>query len=347
MVLREHLLGGSALMKELRERVKEAAQVDTPLLIEGERGTGRERVARVLHELGPRKQHGFVRVDPDELDELEAPPRVEDGLKRAVGGTLLVKEVAHVGRVPQTRLLRAIRRHGPRKESSARDVTLEFCDVRVIAATCVDLARAVEDDLFDAELYERLGHARLVMPPLRRRPEDIPLLVNYFGRSEARELGMDALCFTGRAVEKMVAYSWPGNVAELRDAVRRLCLRRRRGQIEVADVEAVLPPVVERVPVEQLSFEEMVRAKIRGFLQRMDGYPLEDLYEEVISRVERPLIELVLERTGNNQLKAAEILGLNRNTLRKKIAERNVAIADPLAPATSPPAPNPRPKGPR
>jgi DNA-binding protein Fis len=98
--------------------------------------------------------------------------------------------------------------------------------------------------------------------------------------------------------------------------------------VELADVEAVLPPVEERVPVEQLSFEEMVRAKIRALLQRMEGYPIEDLYEEVISRVERPLIELVLERTGNNQLKAAEILGLNRNTLRKKIAERKVAVAE-------------------
>ena len=108
-----------------------------------------------------------------------------------------------------------------------------------------------------------------------------------------------------------------------------MCLRRRKSHVELGDVEAVLPPVEERVPVEQLSFEEMVRAKIRALLQRMEGYPIEDLYEEVISRVERPLIELVLERTGNNQLKAAEILGLNRNTLRKKIAERNVAVSEP------------------
>jgi two-component system nitrogen regulation response regulator GlnG len=310
-------------MKELRERVKGMAEADTPLLIEGERGTGRERLARLLHEIGPRKHRGFVRVDPDEQDVTDATPRVEDGLQRAAGGTLLVKEVAHVGRGPQRRLLRAIRRHRDApKDHTGREATIEFCDVRVIAATCVDLERAVADELFDAELYERLGHGRLVLPPLRRRPEDIPLLVDYFGRTEARELGLDKLGFAPRALDKMVAYSWPGNVSELRDAVRRLCLRRRRGLVEVADIEAVLPPVVERVPVDQLSFEEMVRGKIKGLLQRMEGYPIEDLYEEVISRVERPLIELVLERTGNNQLKAAEMLGLNRNTLRKKMAER-------------------------
>ena len=323
LVLREQLLGSSAPMVELREQVKEAAAEESPVLIEGERGTGRERVARLLHEIGPRKHHDFVRVDPDEDDE---PPRVEAELERANGGTLLVKEIAHVGRGPQRKLLRAIKR-GPGRERE-KGGTSEFCDVRVIAATGVDLSRAVADELFDPELYERLGALRISLPPLRRRPEDVPLLLEHFGRTEAREIGGDKLSFNTRALDKLTAYSWPGNVAELRDVVRRLCLRRHKSHVELADVEAVLPPVEERVPVEQLSFEEMVRAKIRALLQRMEGYPIEDLYEEVISRVERPLIELVLERTGNNQLKAAEILGLNRNTLRKKIAERNVAVAE-------------------
>ncbi len=311
-------------MKELRERVQESAHADSPLLIEGERGTGRERVARLLHEIGPRRNHDFVRVDPDEEDE---PPGVDDQLARANGGTLLVKEIAHVGRGPQKKLLRAIRRNqdgDKRRESTGLHV-----DVRIVAATGVDLQRAVADELFDAELYERLGAMRIVLPALRRRPEDVPVLLDHFGRTEAREVGVDRLVFAKRAVDKMQAYSWPGNVAELRDVVRRLCLRKRRGTVDLGDVEQVLPPVTERVPVEQLSFEEMVRAKIRALLQRMEGYPMEDLYDEVISRVERPLIELVLERTGYNQLKAAEILGLNRNTLRKKIAERNVPIVEP------------------
>jgi two-component system nitrogen regulation response regulator GlnG len=316
--LRDQLLGGSSAMRELRERVMEAAQLDTPLLIEGERGTGRERVARVLHEIGPRRHHDFVRVDPDEDDD---PPRVDDQLARANGGTLLVKEIAHVGRGPQRKLLRALRR---KSEGRRAETTGVVFDVRVVASTGVDLSRAVADDLFDSELYERLGALRVTLPPLRRRPEDIPVLLEHFVRNESRELGLDRLSFSERASDKLATYSWPGNVAELRDVVRRLCVRRRRGQVDLNDVEAVLPPVEERVPVEQLSFEEMVRAKIRALLQRMEGYPIEDLYDEVISRVERPLIELVLERTGYNQLKAAEILGLNRNTLRKKIAERNL-----------------------
>ena len=313
-------------MRELRDRVQDAAHDDSPLLIEGERGTGRERVARLLHEIGPRKHGDFVRVDPDEEDE---PPKVDDQLARANGGTLLVKEIAHVGRGPQRKLLRAIKR---KPESRGREATGAFFDVRVVAATGVDLSRAVADELFDAELYERLGALRISLPPLRRRPEDIPDLLDHFGKNEAREVGVDRLTFGPRAIDKLTSYSWPGNVAELRDVVRRLCLRKRRGTVELGDIEAVLPPVLERVPVEQLSIEEMVRAKIRALLKRMEGYPMEDLYDEVISRVERPLIELVLERTGYNQLKAAEILGLNRNTLRKKIAERKVALVEP-APA--------------
>src|SRR4051794_3064229 len=138
LVLREQLLGSSKQMAELRERVKDASSVEAPVLIEGERGTGRERVARLLHEIGPRKNHDFVRVDPDEDDE---PPRVDDQLQRANGGTLLVKEIAHVGRGPQRKLLRAIKR-GPGRERSTSGST-EFCDVRVIAATGVDLSRAV------------------------------------------------------------------------------------------------------------------------------------------------------------------------------------------------------------
>jgi len=313
-------------MRELREQVQQAAHVDTPILIEGERGTGRERVARLMHEIGPRKHHDFVRVDPDDDDE---PPKVEDQLARANGGTLLVKEIAHVGRGPQKRILRAIKRSGASRREARGEGTGEFYDVRVVAATGVDLSRAVAEELFDPELYERLGALRIVLPPLRRRPEDVPLLLEHFGLSEARELGVDRLRFSHNAIDKLQAYSWPANVAELRDVVRRLCLRTRRGPVALGDVEAVLPPVTERVPVEQLSFEEMVRAKIRALLQRMEGYPIEDLYDEVISRVERPLIELVLERTGGNQVKAAEILGLNRNTLRKKIAERNVPVVEP------------------
>lgn len=319
--LREQLPGSSTACKKLRERVREVAELDAPILIEGERGSGREWVARVLHTLGPRKGARFVCVDPDETtDSLEAPAggrHVDGDLRRANGGTLLVKEVAHVGLGPQRHLVRAIRRGPQRREPSG-----EVHDIRLIAATCIDLERAVADELFDAELFDCLRGTRIALPPLRQRPDDIAVLFDHFARLEGREHGFDPPRVVARAMDKLSAYSWPGNIAELRSVVRRLCMRARRGPVEVQDVEKVLPPLTERVPAEQMSFEELVRAKIHALLVRMEGYPLEDLYEEVISRVERPLIELVLERTSNNQVRAAEILGMNRNTLRKKIAER-------------------------
>ena len=300
-------------MKELRQYVLSAAQTDEPLLIEGERGTGRERVARLVHELGPRRGQPFVRVDPDLDDE---PPALDSDLARAFGGTLLVKEIAHVGHGPQRKLLRALVECEEGK-----------CAVRLIASTGVDLDRAVSDQLFDSELYDKLRAVRLVIPPLRKRPDDVKLLLEHFGVSEARELGLEPLKFSRRALQKLSGYSWPGNVGELRDVVRRLCVRASaHGAVDMGDVEATLPPVVERVPVEQFSFEEMVRNKIQVLLKQLEGAPIDDLYEEVISRVERPLIELVLERTGANQIKAAQMLGLNRNTLRKKILLRKVAV---------------------
>ena len=124
---------------------------------------------------------------------------------------------------------------------------------------------------------------------------------------------------SSRAYGRLTAYPWPGNVAELKSIARRLVVRATGARLEAGDVDEVLPVVAERVPLEDLAFEEMVKSKLAGLLARMDGYPVHDLYEKVLARVERPLFDLVLERTGGNQVKAAELLGLNRNTLRKKL----------------------------
>jgi two-component system nitrogen regulation response regulator GlnG len=282
--------------------------------LEGERGTGRELVARVLHSRSGRRAADFVRIDSEFYER----QRVEEKLRRADGGTLLIKEVAHVGRDPQKYLVQLLKKH---KDGEAPDV-------RVLASTGVDLGLAVAAGLFDAEIYESLGGLRIVIPALRARPDDVPVFAGHFLAQFQKELGREPLIFSSRALEKLRAYSWPGNVAELRDVVRRLSMRARFASIELGDVEAVLPPLQEAVPLEQMSFEDMVRSKLRALLQRMEGYPIKDLYEEVMCRVERPLLEEVLERTGGNQVRAAEMLGLNRNTLRKKLVEREVSASD-------------------
>lgn len=306
------LLGDSPSAKSLRDQVDSASRVDCPVLLEGERGTGRELVARVLHARSVRRAAGFVRIDSEFYEK----GRLEEKLRRADGGTLLVKEVAHAGRDPQRHLMRLLQR--PSSDTP---------NVRVLASTGMDLGLAVAAGLFDAEIYQRLGALRIPIPSLRSRPEDVPIFAEHFLRELQQELGREPQRFSPRALDKLQAYSWPGNVSELREAVRRISLRARSETIELCDVEAVLPPVHETVPMEQMSFEDMVRSKLRAFLQRMEGYPIKDLYEEVMRRVEGPLLEEVLERTGGNQVRAAEMLGLNRNTLRKKLVDREIRLA--------------------
>lgn len=315
----ETLLGDSPAAKRLRAQVADAAARDCPVLLEGERGTGRELVARVLHAASARRGAGFVRIDNEFFER----QRVQEKLRRAVGGTLLVKEVAQMGKAPQRQLLDLLRQA---EDSTAPAERKPDGTVRILASSGVDLAVAVRAGLFDEETYQRLGGTRIMLPTLRSRPDDVPALAEHFLQTLLTELNREPLAFSSRAMDKLRAYSWPGNVAELKDVVRRMVLRARDSTIELADVEAALPPLQEAVPLEQISFEDMVRSKLRALLQRMEGYPIRDLYEEIMARVERPLLEEVLLRTNGNQIKAAEMLGLNRNTLRKKLQGHEVQV---------------------
>ena len=310
--LHEIIVGDSPVTVAVRAQVAAAIEDDLPVLVEGERGTGRERLARVLHDQGPRRARRFVRLA---IDDTRA--EVDQNVERAVGGTLLVKDIARLTRSSQRRLLRVVRgAHGPGD------------GVRLVGATVFDLSRVVADDLFDADLFRQLGGIRIAIAPLRHRPDDIAPLATRFVREAGEDLGRRAQ-LTARALDRLRSYPWPGNVAELKDVIGRVVFHSRRDTIDHADVERELPRVEEKVPLETLSFEEMVRAKIRGLLDRMEGYPVEDLYDEVLAHVERPLIELVLARAGGNQVSAAKMLGLDRNTLRKKIAERGLSLDPP------------------
>jgi two-component system, NtrC family, nitrogen regulation response regulator GlnG len=319
-VLRQLLLGESPEMDKVREKVAAAIDSDAPVLLEGERGTGRKRVARAIHNASAQRGGLFVVSSTDDDDERGMD--VEHDVSRACGGTLLVKDIARVDRPSQKRLAKLAR---PRGRAPGGGAAQGANEVRLVGATGIDLRRAVDDDLFDAELFERMG-ARIELPPLRRRPADVPQLAVHFARDAAGRLGRGKVELKQDALDRLVAYPWPGNVAELKDVIGRVLLHVRRGRVEVADVDRELPRFEEKVPLEQLSFEEMVRSKIRHLLERLGEYPVRDLYDEVIARVERPLLQVVLERTGGNQVRAAELLGLNRNTLRKKISERAVEV---------------------
>jgi two-component system nitrogen regulation response regulator GlnG len=316
-------------MRAVVAAVEKHAETDAPVLICGEHGTGRELVARVLHGRSLRRTGRFVAVRPtfegpdvaiatDEAGE----ERCRRALRAAQGGTLLVKDVCDVPASGQRTLRRAIRT--PDAAPRRHDSSSEVWDVRVVGSADLDLERAVQAKILSRDLYEQMVERRIDVPPLRDRGGDIPTLVERWIRHYADEVGRGKLTVSTRAHERLVKYPWPGNVAELKNISRRLVINAEHSRIEAGDVDAVLPTVAERVPLEDLSFEEMVKSKLAGFLERMDGYPVHDLYEKVLERVERPLFDLVLAKTGGNQVKAAEILGLNRNTLRKKLESLGV-----------------------
>jgi two-component system nitrogen regulation response regulator GlnG len=320
----DFLVAESSAMRAIVDKVEAYADGGAPVLISGEHGTGRELVARVLHQRGPRCRGRFVAVRPTfegadvpQLDGDDACERARRALRAAAGGTLLVKDVSDLSAPSQKTLRRAIR---DRVREAPRD-SGEIHDVHVVATADIDLDRAVEAKIVSPELYELFQPRRIEVPPLRDRVEDLPALFERWIKHYAAEIGRAKPTVSSRAHERLRAYPWPGNVAELKSIARRLVVRVARSRIEAGDVDEVLPVVAARVPLEDLAFEEMVKSKLAGLLARIDGYPVHDLYEKVLARVERPLFDLVLAHTGGNQLKAAEILGLNRNTLRKKLAE--------------------------
>jgi two-component system nitrogen regulation response regulator GlnG len=320
----DFLVAASPAMRAVMAAVESYADGDAPVVVCGEHGTGRELVARVLHRRGPRKAGRFVAVRPS-FEDVPASGRAGPGkddacelarraLRSAAGGTLLVKDLSDLSATSQRTLRRAIRDRRSDRE------TAEVFDVQVVATGDIDLERAVDAQIVARDFYELFAARRIEVPPLRLRLEDLPELFERWLRHYAAEIGRPKLTVSSRTHERLAAYPWPGNVAELKAIARRLVVRVTRARVEAGDVDEVLPVVAERVPLEDLAFEEMVKSKLAGLLARIDGYPTRDLYDKVLARVERPLFDLVLAHTGNNQVKAASLLGLNRNTLRKKLA---------------------------
>lgn len=309
----DFLVAQSPAMRAVAAAIDAYADGGAPVLICGEHGTGRELVARVLHQRGPRRRGKFIAVRPTFEDAPSAPgddacERARGALRAATGGTLLVKDVSDLSATSQRTLRRAIR----------GDVPL---DLQVVATADLDLERAVDASIVARDFYELFRPRRIEVPPLRDRLDDLPALFERWIKHYAAEIERKTPTISSRAIARLAEYPWPGNVAELKSIARRLVVRVTRAKIEAGDVDEILPVVATRVPLEDLAFEDMVKSKLAGLLARIDGYPIHDLYEKVLARVERPLFDLVLAHTGGNQLKAAEILGLNRNTLRKKLAD--------------------------
>jgi len=324
------MIGETGVIRELRRTVARLAGSDLAVLMTGESGTGKEVVARALHEEGARKAGPFVAltiatVPPEQVDRVLFGTAEQGGLiAEASGGTLFLDEIADLPPTTQGRLLSVAQdgeiHHGRRKAAQA-------VDLRLITATSRDIPALIREGVFREDLYHRLNVVRLHLPALRERAEDIPLLVAHVLEEvvpgEARPPVV-----TPEAMAVLMGAPWPGNVRELENVVRGVRMLHSGGEIGAGAVETALRASVEAPEAEVLPerLTEAIERHLRPYLE--SGLPVSGLYDQIMAEVERPLIGLVLRATAGNQIRAAAMLGLNRNTLRKKMRELDITARE-------------------
>ncbi len=327
------LIGRSPAMQEVYRVIARVVSNDLTVLISGESGTGKELVAKAIHDLGPRRRAPFVALNmaaiPRELIEAElfghergaftgAAARVAGKFEQAAGGTLFLDEIGDMPMDAQTRLLRVLQQGEFTTVGGARAIK---ADVRIVAATNKDLAALVQAGQFREDLFYRLNVVPIALPSLRERRDDVPLLARHF-LDRAAEDGLPRKSLAADAVRVLETYDWPGNVRQLENLMRRIAALSRD---EVIDGDALRRALGEASAMPApATRDEGIEAAVRARLERIaieEPRALDDgtLYDRIIGEVERPLIEAMLARHGGNQLRAARALGINRNTLRKRL----------------------------
>ena len=322
------LVGRSPAMQSVYRMITRVLRNDLTVLVLGESGTGKELVAEAIHQLGHRKTGPFVAVNaaaiPGELIESElfghekgaftgAVGQAIGKFEQANGGTLFLDEIGDMPPDAQTRLLRALQSGRIRRVGGRQEIAV---DVRIIAATNRDLIPMIREGRFREDLFYRLNVVPIQLPPLRERSEDIEPLIRHFLGQAAAE-GLPARTVDKSAVAELSGHRWRGNVRELRNAVFRLALMAREDRIDARTVREIVGQQQATAETGRgAGFEEALALWLNEAAPS-DGA----LYHSALSAFERPLFEHALRRTGGNQLRAARLLGINRNTLRKKLAE--------------------------
>jgi two-component system nitrogen regulation response regulator GlnG len=321
-------------------------------MINGESGTGKELVARALHDYGRRRAGAFVAINmaaiPRELIESElfghergaftgATNRNQGRFEQAAGGTLFLDEIGDMPAEAQTRLLRVLQEGEFTTVGGRQPIR---ANVRIIAATHRDLRAAIRHGQFREDLFYRLNVVPIRLPPLRERVEDIADLARHF-LERAHADGLPPKSLDQSAIEALRGYRWPGNVRELENVMRRLAALCPDEVISGATIRAELAEVEPSAPAHdaaestgngQEPLARAVERHIRAFLAaHRDGLAPSDIYDRVLAEVERPLIQMTLAATRGNQIKAAAMLGLNRNTLRKKIRDLEIPVVRGIA----------------
>jgi two-component system nitrogen regulation response regulator GlnG len=335
------LIGRSPAMQAVYRTIARIVSNDLTVLISGESGTGKELVARAVHDLGPRRAGPFVAINmaaiPRDLIEADlfghergaftgAAQRSAGRFEQASNGTLFLDEIGDMPLEAQTRLLRVLQTGEFTTVGGARTIRV---DVRIVAATNRDLAGQVSAGLFREDLFYRLNVVPLALPPLRDRGGDVALLARNFLEQAAAQ-GLPRRVLSDEALAVLVTHDWPGNVRELENLMRRLAVLARDDVIGAEAISAMLgaraDPVEGSAPVLADAVNALLAAIARERPEALDDGTL---YERVIAEIERPLIETMLARHGRNQLRAARALGINRNTLKKRIDLLGITASKP------------------
>ncbi len=329
----ERLVGKSPVLLEIFKTIGKVARSDVPVLITGESGTGKELVARAIHAASGRADGPFVAINaaaiPRELLESElfghergaftgAVEARAGRFREADRGTLFLDEIGDMPLELQAKLLRVLQSGEVTPVGGRRP---ERVDVRILAATHRDLDAEVRAGRFREDLLYRLRVVPIALPPLRERPEDIPTLAEHFVARYAEELGTGPRWLADATLRRLSEYDWPGNVRELENAVKR-ALVLSTGEVLSPDDLAFLSAPAGDAKAKAPSLEALVAAEVAAALAAPGA---NDLHPRLLERFERPLLEAVLAHTGGNQLRAAAILGINRNTLRKRMVELGLA----------------------
>ena len=330
------MVGRSPAMQDVYRMVARLLRNDLTALIRGESGTGKELVAEAIHNLGHRKTGPFVAVNmaaiPSELIEAELfgnekgafTGAVGQGIGRfeqAQGGTLFLDEIGDMPMHAQTRLLRALQSGSISRVGGKANIRL---DVRIIAATNQDLEALIGEGKFREDLYYRLNVVPVLMPPLRARPDDVGLLARHFLQLAVKE-GLPTKTIEDDAIMLLRAMQWRGNVRELKNFICRLVLTSREDRISAVTISSLnaSSEIAAEMVAGGCSFESAVSQFLQDHRQRNHGR--ERVYARALAAFERPLLQMILSQAKGNQLQAAAILGINRNTLRKKLTEYGLA----------------------
>ena len=308
------LVGRTPAMQGLYRLVARVMNTSMPVLVTGESGTGKSLIAKAIHDFSDRRNLPFVSASAADLDGMDGANSV---LARARGGSLLFDEVSDLDDLAQAKIVRML--------DSLGDTA-----PRILATSRTDLAGLIESGEFREDLFYRLGGVTIAVPPLRERVDDIPLLADHFlGRAERD--GAPLRRVSESALALIRAYSWPGNVRQLENAVKRLVFTASEEEISRPEVEMVLGNQPAMEPHLSVNNTDKLSGSVAKHLRRyfdLHGgeLPAPGLYNRILKEVEGPLIEIALDATAGNQAKCADLLGINRNTLRKKIIDLDIRV---------------------